>query len=134
MGMPELALYHEQRDTLAGHLDGVSVTQLVVVPTSAQASLCRPARYADLGEKVCARWDDRRIDVGITRVPWEDCRSVQWQVREGDSGGSVALSVETPMAEASGIFLHCASSRSWGEIAARTDDRRARAVTTALLT
>jgi hypothetical protein len=27
--MPELALYDEQRDSLAGHLDGVSVSQLV---------------------------------------------------------------------------------------------------------
>ena len=29
IGMPELALYDQQRDTLAGHLDGVSMSQLV---------------------------------------------------------------------------------------------------------
>jgi hypothetical protein len=29
IGMPELALYDQQRDTLAGHLDGVSMSELV---------------------------------------------------------------------------------------------------------
>src|ERR687891_1680839 len=40
VGMPELALDDDQRHALAGHLDGVRVAQLVVVPTSAQASSC----------------------------------------------------------------------------------------------
>ena len=55
--MTELALDHQQRDALTGHLDRVRVAQLMLVPTSAQASLGRPGRYADLGEKVRARWD-----------------------------------------------------------------------------
>ena len=55
--MTELALDDRQRDSLAGDLDRVRVAQLVVVPTSAQAPLGRPGRYADLGEKVRARWD-----------------------------------------------------------------------------
>lgn len=44
MGMPELALDDEQWDTLAGHFDRVRMPQLVVVPTSAQTSICRPDR------------------------------------------------------------------------------------------
>ena len=35
--MPELPLYDQQRDTLAGHLDGVSVSQLVRRNPSANA-------------------------------------------------------------------------------------------------
>jgi hypothetical protein len=37
--MPELALYDEQRDSLAGHLDSVGMPELMVVPTSAQGDL-----------------------------------------------------------------------------------------------
>ena len=37
IGMPELALYDQQRDTLAGHLDGVSMSQLVRRNPSANA-------------------------------------------------------------------------------------------------
>jgi hypothetical protein len=44
IGMTELALYDKQRDPLAGHLDRVGMAELVVVPTSAQASLSRPVR------------------------------------------------------------------------------------------
>jgi hypothetical protein len=46
IGVPELSLDHDQREPLAGHLDGVRVPQLVLVPTSAQASICRPLVYA----------------------------------------------------------------------------------------
>ena len=35
--MPELALYDQQRDTLAGHIDGVSMSQLVRRNPSANA-------------------------------------------------------------------------------------------------
>jgi hypothetical protein len=49
----------------------------LVAPTSAQRALCRPGGYADLGEKVCARWDDRGIEVGIFRAPGGDCRSAK---------------------------------------------------------
>jgi hypothetical protein len=45
--LAELALDDEQRHSLARHLDGMSVPQLMVVPTSAQAPLCRPPGYAD---------------------------------------------------------------------------------------
>jgi hypothetical protein len=44
VGMPELSLDHDQRDSLAGHLDRVRMPELVLVPTSAQAPLSRPAR------------------------------------------------------------------------------------------
>jgi hypothetical protein len=42
--MPELALYDQERDPLAGHLDRVGMAELMLVPTSAQASLSRPER------------------------------------------------------------------------------------------
>ena len=45
--MSELPLDHDKRDTFVRHLDRVRVPQLTVVPTSAQASLCRPAGYAN---------------------------------------------------------------------------------------
>jgi hypothetical protein len=47
VGVAQLALDHEQRDPLARHLHRVSMAQLVLVPTSAQASICRPLGYAD---------------------------------------------------------------------------------------
>jgi hypothetical protein len=40
--MTELALDHQQRDPLAGHLDGVRVPELMFVPTSAQAIMPTP--------------------------------------------------------------------------------------------
>jgi hypothetical protein len=49
--VPELSLDDRQRDPFVGHLDRVSMPQLMLVPTSAQPPLSRPARYADLGEK-----------------------------------------------------------------------------------
>jgi len=45
--VPELPLDDDERDTFVRHLDRVGVSQLVIVPTSAQASLCRPLGYAD---------------------------------------------------------------------------------------
>jgi hypothetical protein len=53
--VPELALDHSERDALVRHLDGVRVAELVVVPTSAQAPLCRPDCYADAGKKSLLR-------------------------------------------------------------------------------
>jgi hypothetical protein len=55
MGMPELALDDHHRDPLMRHLHSVGMPQLVLVPTSAQAPLSRPARYAALGEKSLLR-------------------------------------------------------------------------------
>jgi hypothetical protein len=49
MRMPELALDDQQRHALARHLDGMSMPQLMVAPTSAQASLGRPGCYVDAG-------------------------------------------------------------------------------------
>ena len=54
--MPELALDHRQRHPLPGELDRVSMTELMLVPTSAQTSLSRPARYADVDEQILAGW------------------------------------------------------------------------------
>jgi hypothetical protein len=68
VGVPELALDDVDWDPLTGEFDRVRVPQLVLVPTSAQASLCRSGGYADLVDKVSARWDVGWIDVGITRV------------------------------------------------------------------
>ena len=65
--MPELPLDDYQRHAIAGHLDCVRVAQLMLVPTSAQSPLGRPGRYADLGEKVRARWD-RRVRVSRSRI------------------------------------------------------------------
>ena len=56
VGMPELALDDVNRDPLASELDGVPVAELVLVPTSAQSSLSRPAQYADVEEQVLVRW------------------------------------------------------------------------------
>jgi hypothetical protein len=66
--MPELALDDDQRHALVRHLDRVRVTELMLVRTSAQASLGRPGRYAELGEEVCAGWDVAGVDVGVTHA------------------------------------------------------------------
>jgi len=42
VGMSELSLNDRQRHAFAIHLNGVRVPELVIVPTSAQASLGRP--------------------------------------------------------------------------------------------
>jgi len=47
VGVSELSLDHDERDALVRHLDRVGVPQLVLVPTSAQAPLCRPLDYAE---------------------------------------------------------------------------------------
>ena len=49
--MPQLALDDVYRHSFPGELDSVRMPELVLVPTSAQAPLCRPARYADAREK-----------------------------------------------------------------------------------
>ena len=41
MGMPELALDHDQRHAFVSHLDRVGVSELMLVPTSAQTPLSR---------------------------------------------------------------------------------------------
>ena len=69
IGMPELPLYDQQRDTLAGHLDGVSVSQLVLVPMSAQPPICRPRRNADASDGRSAWHGFRDNEVGITPTP-----------------------------------------------------------------
>jgi len=46
IGMPELPLYDQQRDTLAGHLDGVSMSQLVRRNSTANA--CGMSRRVEL--------------------------------------------------------------------------------------
>ena len=56
IAMLELPLDNHQRDALVGELDSVSMPQLVLVPTSAQAPLSRHARYADVNEQVLAGW------------------------------------------------------------------------------
>ena len=66
--MSQLALDHDQWDAFVGHLDRVCVAELVLVPTSAQASLGRHDRYAEPVEKVRARCDVGGVDVGITRA------------------------------------------------------------------
>ncbi len=44
--MPELTLDDDQRHTLMCHLDRVRVPELMLVPTSAQASLSSPRKGA----------------------------------------------------------------------------------------
>ena len=63
--MPEFALDQRQRDPLVQQLDRVRMAQLVLVPTSAQAPLSRPARYGDLVRKSL---HVGIYDVGITRA------------------------------------------------------------------
>jgi hypothetical protein len=48
VGVPELPLDDDEWDAFVGHLDRVRVPQLMLVPTSAQSSLCRPSGYADV--------------------------------------------------------------------------------------
>jgi len=50
--MPELALDDRQRQAFPGELDGVRVSELMLVPTSAQTPLCRPPGYADRAGEV----------------------------------------------------------------------------------
>jgi hypothetical protein len=52
VGVSELALDDADRNPLTRELDGVGVAQLMVVPTSAQPSICRHSRYANVREKV----------------------------------------------------------------------------------
>jgi hypothetical protein len=68
VAVAELPLDDDQRDALARHLDGVGVAELMLVPMSAQAPLCRPDCYAEGGKKVGARWDVGGVEVGITRA------------------------------------------------------------------
>ena len=68
VGVPQLTLDDVDRHPLAGELDSVSMPELVVVPTSAQAPLGRHDRYAEPGEKVPACCDVGGVDVGITRA------------------------------------------------------------------
>ena len=55
VGVSELALDDDERDAFVRHLDRMSVPELVLVPTSAQAPLCRPDGYAEAGEKSLLR-------------------------------------------------------------------------------
>jgi hypothetical protein len=68
------------------------VAQVVLVPTSAQTRICRPVRYADLGEKVLADWGDRRVEVGIP--PAALAIVVLLVVGEGGDGGQTSESGE----------------------------------------
>ena len=79
---PRLSLNHEQRDPFPRHLDGMSMSELVLVPTSAQASLGRPGRYADGGREVAAEEGSCAADVGIFRGP----RGTSGACRGADSG------------------------------------------------
>jgi len=58
--VPQLALDQRQRDPLTQQLDRMRMAELMVVPTSAQAPLSRPVRYADLCEKFLLRAITRR--------------------------------------------------------------------------
>jgi hypothetical protein len=51
VGMPELPLDNRQRDAFVRHLNSMRMPQLMLVPTSAQAPLSRPGRYAEVSEK-----------------------------------------------------------------------------------
>jgi hypothetical protein len=50
-----------QHDALAQQLDRVGMAELVVVPTSAQASICRHLRYADVDETLPSVSRRRRV-------------------------------------------------------------------------
>jgi hypothetical protein len=67
--VPQLARDQRQRDPLAQQFDSVRMAELVLVPTSAQASLSRPARCAEL-EKKCA---EHRAHVGLDRHNADTC-------------------------------------------------------------
>jgi hypothetical protein len=67
MGMPELPLDDRRRDPLVRHLDRMCVAELMLVPTSAQASICRPLGYADHASKVAAEADLAVGKVGVIR-------------------------------------------------------------------
>src|ERR1035441_483385 len=43
----ELSLDDDERHALMRHLDGMRVTELMLVPTSAQTPLCRPSGYSN---------------------------------------------------------------------------------------
>ena len=73
--MPELPLDHRQRHPLPRELDRVSMAELVLVPTSAQASICRPLGYADASESRLVWQGFRGDEVGITRRRVVACSS-----------------------------------------------------------
>jgi hypothetical protein len=55
VSVAKLALDHVERHAFTREFDGVGMAQLVVVPTSAQAPLCRPDGYAEVGVKSLLR-------------------------------------------------------------------------------
>jgi hypothetical protein len=63
--MPELPLNHRQRHPFSGEVDRVSMPELVFVPTSAQTSISRPGRYADVCEKFLLSAHHALRSVGI---------------------------------------------------------------------
>ena len=82
VGMPELSLDDVDWHPLPGKLDRVRMPQLMLVPTSAQAPLGRPGRYADGGREVGAEEGLCVAEVGIFRVP----RGTSGACRGVDSG------------------------------------------------
>jgi hypothetical protein len=82
--MSELSLNDDEWDTLAGHLDGVRMPELTLVPTSAQH------HYADLRVTPKRRGEMLQIadlavgKIGIIHVRWRD-RSIN-DAREQQRG------------------------------------------------
>jgi hypothetical protein len=65
--VPELALEQRQWDPFMEQFDSVGMAELVLVPTSAQPPLSRPARCADVCRKSLLRSDKTSESVGIFR-------------------------------------------------------------------
>jgi hypothetical protein len=103
--LPELALDDYERYAFVRHLDRMRVAELMLVPTSAQASICRPLGYADQTCRGAANrrlrrrqdrhnapplagsldgWHDRAIGSRAETVPR---RVVRWATRNAMRGG-----------------------------------------------
>lgn len=67
VGVPKLALDDNEGDAFVRHLDRMGVPELMFVPTSAQAPICRPLGYADHAWSVAAPVGFGGRKVGLIR-------------------------------------------------------------------
>ena len=127
VAVPELALDDVHRHPLARELNSMSMPQLMLVPTSAQPSLCRHARYADVpSSRSCLPCSTRDCDV----------RSLGIIAAVGGRGSQVSRAVVTARARRSSVLAaispqlredaQCRKSRSLRPLAFPRRARRSR--------
>jgi len=105
----ELALDDVDGNALARKFDGVRMSELVLVPTSAQAPLGRHARCADPDEEALAYRGARRVLIGITRAPLtrlSRSRPEERVAAQGDDAAAADLKSGDERVAATNVSLH----------------------------